>query len=122
MEGNDGHPSTIDGYISRCPENVQNILAKIRAVIKESAPEAEERISYQMPAFYLHGMLVWFGAHNHHVGFYPTGSGIEAFEDELSGYKRSKGAVQLPLDKPMPYELIGKIVRFRVAENLKKTK
>ena len=122
MEGNDGHPSTIDEYISRCPENVQNILAKIRAVIKESAPEAEERISYQMPAFYLHGMLVWFGAHKHHVGFYPTGSGIEAFEDELSGYKRSKGAVQFPLDEPMPYELIGKIVRFRVAENLKKTK
>ena len=74
-----------------------------------------------MPAFYLHGNLVWFGAHKHHIGFYPMPSGTEAFNKELSAYKRTKGAVQFPLDKPMPYELISQIVKFRVAENLKKS-
>ncbi len=119
MEGKKG-PTTIDEYIAQYPQDVQQILVKIRAVIKESAPEAVEKISYQMPGFYLNGSLVWFGAHQHHIGFYPTPSGIEAFKEELSAYKCSKGAVQFPLDKPMPYELIGKIVKFRVAENLKK--
>ena len=122
MQGKDGHPTTIDEYISQFPEDVQHILVKIRAVIRDSAPKAVEKISYQMPGFYLNGMLVWFAAHTHHIGFYPTGSGIEAFKEELSGYKGSKGAVQFPLDKPIPYELIGKIVEFRVAENLKKRK
>ncbi len=122
MEEEKGQPTTIDEYISRCPEDVQPILFKIKAVIKESAPGVVERISYQMPGFYLNGMLVWFGVHKQHIGFYPTGSGIEAFKEELSGYKSSKGAVQFPLDKPMPYELISKIVKFRVAENLKKKK
>ena len=120
MEVEKSHPTTIDEYISQFPEDVQHLLVKIRAVIKESAPEAVEKISYQMPAFYLKGNLVWFGAHQHHIGFYPTGSGIEAFKEELSAYKWSKGAVQFPLDKPMPYELISKIVKFRVTENLKK--
>lgn len=120
MEGKTGHPTTIDEYIAQCPEDVQPILNKMRAVIKESAPNAVERISYQMPAFFLKGYLVWFGLHTQHIGFYPTGSGIEAFKDELTGYKKSKGAVQFPLDKPIPYELISRIVKFRVEENLKK--
>jgi len=120
MQGNSIHPTTIDEYIAQCPQDVQQILAQIRAVIKESAPNAEEKISYQMPAFHLKGYLVGFAAHTHHIGFYTTPSGIEAFKDELSAYNSSKGAVQFPLDEPMPWELIRKIVKFRVAENLKK--
>ncbi len=122
MEGKEGPSTTIDEYISKCPEDVRPVLVRIRAVIRESAPEAVERISYQMPGFYQNGMLVWFAAHKHHVGFYPTASGIEAFKEELSGYKKSKGAVQFPLEEPMPYDLIRKIVRFKVAENLRKKK
>jgi uncharacterized protein YdhG (YjbR/CyaY superfamily) len=122
VDGNDGHPTTVDEYISQFPEGVQGILFKIRAVIRKCAPEAVERISYQMPAFDQNGVLVWFAAHKHHIGFYPTGSGIEAFKEELSGYKSSKGAVQFPLDKPIPYELISKIVEFRLAENQRKKK
>jgi uncharacterized protein YdhG (YjbR/CyaY superfamily) len=120
MEGKQSGPATVDDYISQYPEEVQDILVKIRAVIKESAPEAVERISYRMPAFFLNGPLVYFGAFEHHIGFYPTNSGISAFKNELSGYKWSKGAVQFPLDKPVPYDLISKIVRFRVTENLQK--
>jgi uncharacterized protein YdhG (YjbR/CyaY superfamily) len=115
-------PKTVDSYIAQFPEDVQVILRQIRAVIKESAPSAEERISYQMPGFYLHGMLVWFGAHQNHIGFYPTSAGIEAFKKDLSGYKFSKGAVQFPLDQPIPYDLIRKMVLFRVQENIKKMK
>ncbi len=118
MEGKKGHPTTIDEYISQFPEDVQHILVKIRAVIKASAPEAVEKISYQMPAFYLNGNLIWFGVHKHHIGFYPKTSGMEAFLEELSAYKGTKGSVHFPLDQPMPYELIGKIVKIRVAENL----
>ncbi len=121
MEGKKDQPATIDEYIAQFPEDVQQILTRIRAVIHESAPQAVERISYQMPAFYLRGNLVYFGAHKQHIGFYPTGSGIEAFKEELAAFKWSKGAVQFPLDEPIPYELISKIVKFRVAENLKKT-
>ena len=120
MQEKKDQPTTIDEYIAQCPEDIQPVLNKIRAVIKESAPGATERISYQMPGFYLNGMLVWFAAQKNHIGFYPTGAGIEAFKDELSGYKWSKGTVQFPLDKPIPYDLITKIVRFRVTQNLKK--
>jgi uncharacterized protein YdhG (YjbR/CyaY superfamily) len=120
MEEKKDRPTTIDEYIAQFPEDVQQILARIRAVIQEAAPQAVERISYQMPAFYLRGNLVYFGAHKRHIGFYPTGSGIEAFKEELAAYKGSKGAVQFPLDEPTPFELISKIVKFRVAENLKK--
>ena len=122
MQGTQAHPATVDECISQFPPDPQHILAKIRAVVKESAPEAEERISYQMPGYFLNGQLVWFGVHKHHIGFYPTGSGIEAFKDELSAYKSAKGSVQFPLDEPMPYELIRKIVKFRVGENLRKKK
>ncbi len=115
-----GHPTSIDEYISQCPEDVQPILTRIRTVIRESAPGAVEKISYQMPAFYQNGTLAWFGAFKHHIGFFPAGSGIEAFKEELSGYKGAKGSVQFPLDKPIPYDLISKIVKFRVEENLRK--
>ncbi|MDH6428346.1 MULTISPECIES: iron chaperone [Paenibacillus] len=111
---------SIDAYISGFSLEVQEILNTLRKVIKEAAPEAEEKISYQMPTFALHGNLVHFAAYPKHIGFYPTPSGINAFKDELSGYKGAKGSVQFPIDKPMPYELISKIVTFRVAENLKK--
>ena len=120
MEGKSEKPTTVDEYIAQCPEEVQPILTKLRKVIRESAPGAVEKISYQMPTFYLKGNLVWFGVHQHHIGFYPTGSGIEAFKEELSPYKTSKGAVQFPFDRPLPYDLISRIVKFRVAQNLKK--
>ncbi|MGE5508624.1 MAG: iron chaperone [Chitinophagales bacterium] len=110
--------ASIDEYIAQFPPEVREKLEALRSVIRESAPGAEERISYQMPAFALHGILVYFAAHKNHLGFYPTASGIAAFHPELSRYKVTKGTVQFPLDEPLPCELIGKIVRFRVAENL----
>jgi len=113
-------PATFDQYIAQYPQDVQIIMNKLRAVIKESAPEAQERISYGMPGFYLNGMLVWFGGHKNHIGFYPTGEGVAAFKNELAGYKMSKGAVQFQLDQPIPYELLRKIVKHRVEKNLKK--
>jgi uncharacterized protein YdhG (YjbR/CyaY superfamily) len=113
-------PTTIDEYIAQYPEDVQIIMKEIRRVIHETAPQAVERISYKMPGFYQNGMLVWLGGFKHHIGFYPTGEGIEAFKDELSEYKTSKGAVQFPLDQPIPYDLIRKIVKYRVEANLKK--
>ncbi|NJD60210.1 MAG: hypothetical protein C3F13_06440 [Anaerolineales bacterium] len=111
---------TIDEYIAQFPEEMQLILQKVREVIKETAPGAVEKISYQMPGFYLKGMLVWFAGHKNHIGFYPTGEGIEAFKGELLPYKFSKGAVQFPLDQPIPYDLIRKMVKYRVEQNLKK--
>ncbi|MDR3565720.1 MAG: DUF1801 domain-containing protein [Negativicutes bacterium] len=120
MEEQKNNPTTVDEYIAQAPQDVQPILHKIRAVIKEAAPDAVEKISYQMPGYFLNGKLVWFGVHKNHIGFYPNPSGIEIFKSELSVYKQSKGAVQFPLDKPIPYELISKIVKYRVAENLKK--
>jgi len=113
---------TIDAYVSACPENVQQILEKIRQTIKESAPEATEVISYRMPAFKLNGNLVYFAAFKNHIGFYPTSSGISAFKKQLSHYKVSPGAVQFPIDEPIPYDLIRKIVKYRVKENLSKNR
>src|SRR4030042_1632964 len=118
MQGKIDHPATIDEYIAQFPQDVQQILQKIRALIKELAPEATEKISYAMPGFYLNGMLVWFAGYAKHIGFYPTGSGIEAFKDEISAYKSSKGAVQFPLNKPIPYELIKMMVRYRMGQNM----
>jgi uncharacterized protein YdhG (YjbR/CyaY superfamily) len=109
---------TIDEYIATFPENVQSILEELRQAIRESAPEAEEAISYQMPAFKLNGILVWFAAFKNHVGFYPKTSAIEAFKEELSGYVVSKGTVRFPVNKPVPLDLVKKIVRYRVKENL----
>jgi uncharacterized protein YdhG (YjbR/CyaY superfamily) len=111
-------PQTIDEYIAGFPGDVQEILQKIRMTIHEAAPEAQEKISYQMPTFFLKGNLVHFAAFKEHIGFYPVPTGIEKFKKELSVYKQGKGSVQFPLDQPMPYELITKIVKFRVKENL----
>ncbi len=120
MEGKKVSFKTIDEYILQFPLEIQEILETLRKVIKESAPAAEEKISYQMPTFYLSGNLVHFAAHKNHIGFYPTSSGITAFKEEISEYKSSKGAVQFPLGKPLPYELVREIVKFRAAENVKK--
>lgn len=117
MEAGGKAPTTIDGYIRQFPPETRKILEKLRAVIRKAAPEAEEKISYRMPTFTLHGNLVHFAAYRSHVGFYPTPSGITAFREELSGYKGAKGSVQFPLDRPLPYALIARIVRFRVAES-----
>jgi len=109
---------TIDEYVSMFPDNVQNILEKLRQTIKESAPGAEEAISYRMPTFKLNGSLVWFAAFKNHIGLFPTSSGREAFKKELSKYKGGKGSVQFPIDKPIPFGLVRKIVKYRVKEQL----
>ncbi len=111
--------TSIDEYIATFPKETQRILKEMRATIKAAAPDAEEKISYQMPTFFLKGNLVHFAAFKSHIGFYPTPSGVEAFKDELSVYEGAKGSVQFPIEKPMPLKLITKIVKFRVAENLK---
>ena len=112
----------IDEYIAGFPEHTQEILEKLRDTIRKAAPEAEETMSYQMPAFKFHGMLVYFAMHKNHIGFYPTPSGIEAFKKELSIYEGAKGSIKFPIDKPLPSGLITKIVKFRVKENLEKAK
>lgn len=114
-------PKDIDEYIASFPKNTQEILEQFRTTVKKAAPQAEEAISYGMPAFKLNGMLVWFAAHTNHTGFYPRVSGIEAFRKELSNYKVAKGSVQFPFNKPLPLELITKIVKHRAKENLAKT-
>lgn len=114
--------TTIDEYIATFPKDIQTILQKIRETIRKSAPEATEAISYQMPTFKLNGNLVHFAAFKNHIGFYPVPSGIEKFKKELSAYKGAKGSVQFPLDRPIPYALISKIVKFRVKENFEKAK
>jgi len=119
MEGNKKQFKTIDEYIKTFPEDVQAVLQKMRQTIRKAAPQAEEAISYQMPTFKLKGRnLVHFAGYKHHVGFYPVPSGIDAFERELSPYKQGKGSVQFPLDRPVPYDLVRKIVIFRMKENL----
>lgn len=110
--------TTIDEYIANAAEEDRDTLMELRRVIHEAAPDATEKISYQMPTFYLHGNLVHFAAFKGHFGFYPAPTGIEAFQEDLSKYKGSKGAIQFPKDKPLPYELIVRIVKFRVEENI----
>lgn len=110
-------------YIKPFPENVRSILEQIRLEIKKAAPEAVESIAYGMPAYKQNGKpLVYFGGYEKHIGFYATPTGHKKFEKRLSGYKQGKGSVQFPLDKPIPYDLIAEIVKFRVAENLAKSK
>jgi len=117
MKANQREPRSIDEYIAGFPGDVQQILEKIRATIKKAAPTAEEAIKYQIPTFVLNGNLVHFAAHKNHIGFYPAPQGIEEFKKELSAYESSKGAVRFPLDKPIPYSLITRIVKFRVRKN-----
>jgi uncharacterized protein YdhG (YjbR/CyaY superfamily) len=114
---------TIDQYIEGSPEAVRPILQKMRKAIREAAPEATEAISYRMPTFRLNGgNLVHFAAHTNHIGFYPTPSGVEAFKEELSPYEWAKGSVQFPLNKPIPFDLVKRIVVFRVQEVSQKKK
>jgi uncharacterized protein YdhG (YjbR/CyaY superfamily) len=120
METNSAPPTTIDEYIAGFPPDIQAILEKIRMTIRKAAPGAGEAIKYRMPTFTLHGNLVHFAAFKNHIGFYPVPTALEAFKKDLSAYKTSKGAVQFPLDKPIPYGLITRIVKFRVKENLQK--
>ena len=113
---------TIDDYIASFPKHIQEILEEIRQAIKETAPDAEETISYQMPAFRLKGILVYFAAFKNHIGFYPTSSGVAAFKDEISQYAISKGTIKFPLGQPIPINLIKTIVKYRVEENLDRKK
>lgn len=115
-------PNNIDEYIAAYPKEVQKKLEQMRSIIHKAAPGAEEVISYSMPAMKLQGLLVWFAAHTNHVGLYPKASGIAHFQKELAVYKNSKGAVQFPLDEPLPEELIKRIVKFRAEENMAKLK
>jgi len=122
MKTNQTAPKTIDEYIAAFPHDVQDILEKIRMTIRKAAPEAEETISYQMPTFTLRGhYLVYFAAFKKHIGFYPAPIGNAEFEQELSVYGSGKGTVKFPLDQPIPFDLISKIVKFRAKENLERT-
>ena len=112
--------SSIDEYIETFPDDIQKKLQQVRTTVRAAAPDAEEKISYQMPTFTLNGNLVYFAAFKNHIGLYPTPSGTEAFKRELAGYKTAKGSIQFPLDEPLPLKLISRIVKYRVAENRKK--
>ena len=112
-------PKNIDEYIAAFPDNVQEILQKIRTMIKKAAPSAEETISYKMPTFNLKGQyLIYFAAYKKHIGLYPVPTGDAEFNKEVSAYQTGKGTLQFPLDKPIPYKLISKIVKLKVEENL----
>ena len=115
-------PKDIDEYIAEFPADVQKKLKKIRATIKKAAPEAEEAIKYAIPTFVLNGNLVHFAAYKNHIGFYPTPNGMEEFKEELSPYESGKGSAQFPLNEPVPYDLITRIVKYRVEKNRAKKK
>lgn len=112
--------SAIDEYIAEFPPETRKVLEELRALIKELAPGATEKISYAIPTFYLNGNLVHFAGFAHHIGLYPGASGIEAFKEDLTPYKSAKGSVQFSLGQPLPTDLIRRIVEFRVAENSRK--
>ena len=113
-------PKNVDAYISVFPEKTQLLLNQLRAAIREAAPMSEEVISYQMPAYKWNGILVYFAGYDNHIGFYPGASGIQTFMNELSAYHTSKGTIRLPIDKPIPTELISRIVSFRLKEKMEK--
>lgn len=117
MKAPSSPPTTVDEYIDSFPLDVQSILQNVRTTIKKAAPDAVETIKYGIPTFVQNGNLVHFGGYKKHIGFYPAPSGIEQFQDEMASYKGAKGSVQFPLDKPIPYDLIAQIVRFRVTES-----
>jgi uncharacterized protein YdhG (YjbR/CyaY superfamily) len=116
----DKTPATIDEYIAAYPPDVRKKLIDMRVTIRKAAPDAEEKISYRMPAFTLKGMLVYFAAHTNHLGFYPFTSAMKEFRNELSAFRTSKGGIQFPYQDPLPLNLIQKIIEFRVKENLLK--
>ncbi|WP_462266278.1 iron chaperone [Mucilaginibacter sp.] len=111
--------TTVDEYIAGFTPPVQDLLEQVRAAVKAAAPKAEECINYQIPTFTLQGNLLHYAAYKNHIGFYPTPSGIKAFQQELAGYKSAKGSVQFPLNEPLPLDLITRIALFRAEENLK---
>lgn len=113
-------PKNFEEYLQGFPVDIQKILQQVRKTIREEAPDAFELISYGIPTFKLHGNLVHFGAYKNHIGFYPAPSGVKEFQEELSSYKSGKGSMKFPLDKPVPYDLIRRITRYRVKENLEK--
>jgi uncharacterized protein YdhG (YjbR/CyaY superfamily) len=115
-----GKPETFDEYIALFPRNVQAILKKIRKTVRDAAPDAEESISYRMPAFKLHGALVYFAAFQHHIGFYPPIRGDAKLEKAVARYAGEKGNHRFPIDEPIPYDLIEKITKHRVRQNLEK--
>ncbi len=122
MEKNDRTCDTVEQYLASFPQDVQLILQTIRAIIKEEAPAATERIAYGMPTYTMEKNLIHFAAYAKHIGVYPTPTGIAAFKDELSAYKNAKGSVQFPLSLPIPYDLIRSIARYRVEEQANKNK
>lgn len=115
----DAAPSTVGAYIAAFPPKVRRLLNQLRALIREAAPQAEEKIAYRMPAYTLNGVLVYFAGYEGHIGFYPGGT-VAQFKNDLGKYKTSKGTIQFPIDEPLPVTLIRKIVKARVAQNLAK--
>ena len=120
MATNKTIPKDIGEYIASFPKDIQEVLEKLRRTIRKAAPDAKETINYQIPTFTLKSNLVHFAAYKKHIGFYPTPTGIKVFKKELSAYESAKGSVKFPLDKPIPFDLISKIVTFRVKENLER--
>jgi uncharacterized protein YdhG (YjbR/CyaY superfamily) len=114
--------TTIDGYIADSPKDTQEHLKQIREVVRKLVPEAKEDIKYGMPTYVLNGNLLHFAGFEHHIGFYPTPTGISSFKKDLAPYKQGKGSVQFPLDKPMPLALITRIIKYRLKQNLEKGK
>jgi uncharacterized protein YdhG (YjbR/CyaY superfamily) len=122
MKANPNGPRDIDEYIAGFPRDVQQILRKIRQTIRKAAPGAEETISYKMPAFSLNGSLVHFAAYAKHIGMYPAPTGVREFKKELSLYQAAKSTLRIPLDEPIPFAFISKLVKFRVKENRSKAR
>ena len=120
MKADQTAPTNIDEYIAGFPPDVQKRLKKLRSTIKKAAPQAQEAIKYRMPTFTLHGNLVHFAAFTHHIGLYPAPNGILKFKKELSPYASAKGSARFPLDQPIPFDLVARIVKFRVQDNLRK--
>lgn len=112
--------SSIDEYLAAQPPGIREKLKKLRQTITKAAPEAEEVISYQMPAYKFHGMLVYFAVFKNHISFFPTSSGVQFFKDRLTAFEISKGTIKFPLDKTLPLKLVAEIVKFRVQENTDK--
>lgn len=120
MEESGKTAASIDEYIAAFEPRIREILERIRKTVREAAPEATEKISYQMPTFYLYGNLVHFAAFKNHIGFYPTPSAIGEFAAELSKYETATGSIRFPLDEPLPYDLVRRIVKYRIEENVRK--